>query len=516
MRQTLLLCFTVFWAVALVLCRPVTGQQRPNVIVILADDLGYGDVACYNAESKILTPNLDKLARQGRRFTDAHSPSTVCTPSRYGLLTGRLCFRTGSTGVLTGVDGPLIEPGRMTLAQLFREHGYRTACIGKWHLGMTFFDQAGQPVRPRGGGIEKVKQVDWTKPIEQGPRATGFDYFFGTACCPTTDWLYAYLENERVTSVPTAVVSPTTRHWLEYEHFRTGLKSEDFDFRQVDKVFLEKSIGFIERHVQETQEPFFLYHATQTAHLPALPAPEFVGRTAAGPLGDFIFQFDAIVGEFMNCLDRLGIAENTLLIVTSDNGPEIITPRVRAQFGHDSARPWRGLKRDNWEGGHRVPFIARWTGTIPAASQSDQTICHTDLLATCAAMLKHPLEADMAEDSFNFWPALVTTESEQTTIRRFTLHHTMNNSLAIRSGDWKLLAHKGSGGNDYDSEVLRSLALPERQPEAPFQLYNLASDPGETTNRYFDQSELANSLYQQLRQFRQSGRTRPVHDRADR
>jgi arylsulfatase A len=182
--------------------------SRPNIVVVLADDLGYGDVACYNPESKIATPNLDRLAVEGMRFTDAHSPSTVCTPSRYSLLTGRMCFRTGLRGVFTGVDGPLIEPGRLTIAELLRRQGYATACVGKWHLGMTFYGSDGRPVAPRGGGLDKVRQVDFSRPIRNGPTEAGFDYFFGTACCPTTDWLYAYIENDRVVESPTELVKP--------------------------------------------------------------------------------------------------------------------------------------------------------------------------------------------------------------------------------------------------------------------------------------------------------------------
>lgn len=496
------------------LCAPAPAAEpppakRPNVVFILADDLGYGDVACYNPESKIPTPNLDKLATQGIRFTDAHSASTVCTPSRYSLLTGRMCFRTGLRGVFTGVDGPLIEPGRLTAAGLLRRHGYATACVGKWHVGMTFLRPDGQPVAPRGGGLDKVKQVDFTQPIQNGPVDAGFDYFFGTACCPTTDWIYAYIENDRWVEAPTETVSPKTKDWLEYEHFRTGLKAPGFDFRTVDLVFLEKSIRFLENHARDHPDrPFFLYHATQSAHLPALPAPQFVGKTAAGPLGDFILEFDHVVGELMQTLDRLGLADNTLVIVSSDNGPEIVITRMREQYGHDSARPWRGLKRDNWEGGHRVPFIARWPGKIPPGTVADQTVCLTDFMATCAAILGVSLPADAGEDSRNILPALLGGKSRPPA-REYTLHQTIVNALAIRSGPWKLLDHRGSGGNNYDSPVLRKYRLPDTDPEAPGQLYHLELDPGERQNEYRRQPEIVAKLKAQLEQAKSGGRSRP-------
>jgi len=487
-------------------------KQRPlpNIVIIYADDLGYGDVACYNSQSKVQTPNLNKLAERGIRFTDAHSPSTVCTPSRYSLLTGRMCFRTGLRGVFTGVDGPLIEKGRLTLAQLLQDHGYATACIGKWHVGMTFLKPDGQPVTPRGGGIKKVRQVDFRKPIQDGPVDVGFDYFFGTACCPTTDWLYAYIENNRFVEAPTELTSPKTTHWLEYEHFRTGLKARNFDFRNVELVFLDKSEKFLKNHIrQQPQKPFFLYHSTQAVHLPAMPAPQFVGTTPAGPLGDFIYEFDDIVGRLMKTLETLGVADNTLVIVTSDNGPEIVVTQMQEQFGHDSASPWRGFKRDNWEGGHRVPLIACWPGKIRPGSVTDQTVCQTDLLATFAAIVGAKLPEDAGEDSFNILPAFLG-EQQDRPIRDYTLHQTIRNALSIRHGPWKLLAHKGSGGNRYDDTYLKSFEIADTDPEAPGQLYNLSTDPREQHNLYSQYPEIAAEMKRKLEFFQSSGRSAPL------
>jgi len=484
--------------------------NKPNILFILADDLGYGDMACYNPESKVPTPNLDRLAGQGIRFTDAHSPSTVCTPSRYSLLTGRMCFRTGLRGVFTGVDGPLIEKGRLTIARMLKDSGYATACVGKWHVGMTFFKSDGTPVEPRGGGLKKVRQVDFSRAIKDGPTDVGFDYFFGTVCCPTTDWLYAYIENDRIVEAPTAIVEPQTSNWLEYEHFRSGLKAPGFDFRKVDLAFLDKSVRFLENHVRKNlDKPFFLYHATQTAHLPAMPAGQFVGKSKAGPLGDFIYEFDYVVGELLKTLDRLGVAENTLVMVSSDNGPEIVITKVRRDYNHDSAHPWRGMKRDNWEGGHRVPFIARWPGRIKPGRVTAQTICLTDVMATCAAVVGANLPKDAAEDSFNILPAMLG-EKRRGPAREYTLHQTMKNVLGIRRGPWKLLDHKGSGGNGYSSPLLRPYAIPDTDPDAPGQLYNLDSDPGETKNIYSKHPEIVKNLKTQLEKYKTTGRSAGV------
>ena len=485
-------------------------KSLPNMVVIYADDLGYGDVECYNSQSKVPTPNLNTLAERGIRFTDAHSPSTVCTPSRYSLLTGRMCFRTGLRGVFTGVDGPLIEKSRLTLAQLLRNHGYATACVGKWHVGMTFLKPDGQPVVARGGGIKKVRQVDFTKPIQDGPADVGFDYFFGTACCPTTDWLYAYIENNHFVEAPTESAAPKTKHWLEYEHFRTGLKAQNFDFRNVDLVFLDKSEQFLKNHVRKyPKKPFFFYHSAQAVHLPAMPAPQFVGKSKAGPLGDFIYEFDYIVGRLVKTLDELGVADNTLIIVTSDNGPEIIVTQMREQYGHDSASPWRGLKRDNWEGGHRVPFIACWPGRIRPGRITDQTICQTDLMATFAAIVGAKLPENAGEDSYNILPVLLG-ELQDEPVRNYTLHQTISNALSIRYGPWKLLAHKGSGGNRYDRSPLKPFEMADTDPGAPGQLYNLSMDPREEHNLYNKYPEIVAKMKRQLAHFQSSGRSAPL------
>lgn len=482
----------------------------PNIVVILADDLGYGDVQCYNEISKIPTPNLNRLARQGTRFLDAHSPSTVCTPTRYSLLTGRMAFRTGMRGVFSGVGGPcMIEASRLTLPGMLKQKGYTTACFGKWHVGMTFFDKAGNPINK--SGFEPVKRIDYTRRIPDAPIHRGFDHFFGTVCCPTTDWLYAYVDGDRIPNPPTRVLdrTPLPKHPYSRDN-RPGLIADDFDLEKVDLVFLEKSKAFLRDHVaKHPDQPFFLFHSMQAVHLPSFPADQFKGKSGAGPHGDFILEMDHVVGELMRTLKELDVADDTLIIFTSDNGPETTSViNMRKDHGHDGARPWRGVKRDNWEGGHRVPFIACWPGKIPANQTSSQTICLTDLMATFAEIIGYSLPDDAAEDSFNLLPALLDPDLEKP-IREYTLHQTISLALAIRKGHWKLLNHKGSGGNRYDRGPMKAFAIADTDPAAPGQLYDLSADPGETTNVWSKYPDVVTELTTQLKMFQQSGRSAP-------
>jgi arylsulfatase A-like enzyme len=499
-------------------------STKPNIVVILTDDLGYGDVACYNPVAKVATPHLDQLARQGMRFMDAHAPATVCTPSRYSIMTGRMCFRTGYRGgVFEGVGGPsLIEKDRLTLPQMLRDQGYATACVGKWHIGMTFFTRDGAPVREakvanikpkswRDGGtsLERVKLADFSRPIPDGPVHRGFDYFFGTACCPGTDWLYAFIENDRVPVPPVRQFDDSNlpKHPYAFD-LRRGLIAPGFDHETLDLVFLEKSKAWLQGHVRRTPgKPFFLYHAMHAVHLPSFAAPAFKGKTKAGPHGDFIAEMDYVVGELMTTLQKLGVADNTLVMFTSDNGPEVTSViRMRKGYGHDGARPWRGMKRDDWEGGHRVPFIVRWPGRVAAGGVSEATVCLTDIMATCAAITGVKLPANTAEDSFSFLSAM-TGVADDSPQRNYTIHQTIKLDLAIRRGPWKYLDHRGSGGNNYDSGELKAYALPDTAPDAPGQLYNLETDPGETTNLYSRHPEIVKQLKGLLDASKVAGRT---------
>ena len=470
--------------------------MRPNIIFILADDLGYGDVACYNSDSKVPTPNLDKLASQGLLFTDAHAPATICTPSRYSVMTGRMAFRTGINGVFTGAGGPnMIEESRLTLPGMLREKGYSTACIGKWHIGLTFHDKDGTPICK--GGLENAYRIDFSRPIPDSPIHRGFDSFFGTACCSGTDHLYCYIDGDRVPVPPTGMLDkqPLPDHAYSKDN-RDGLVSPDFDIEDVDRVFLEKSQAFIRTHVQETPDkPFFLYHATNAVHLPSFANKRYQGATNAGPHGDFIFEFDAVVGGLMETLEEQGVADNTLIMVSSDNGPETCSVyHMRHDHNHDGARPWRGVKRDQWEGGHRIPFIARWPGKIAPGTVSDQTVCLCDLMATCADLVGYELPENAGEDSFTLLPVLTGIHDPSVPVRQHTLHQSSKGKLAIRKGVWKYLDHQGSGGNGYEQGPMAEYRHPEKAPDAPGQLYNLNEDPGETTNLYFKHPQIVDEL----------------------
>ena len=396
--------------------------------------------------SRIPTPNLNRLASEGMLFTDAHSPCTVCTPTRYSLMTGQMAFRVPNGGrVFTGAGGPsLIASDRLTLPKMLRERGYSTACVGKWHIGLTFYDHLGKPIHK--DNVESVKSIDYSRRIDGGPLDCGFDQFFGTACCPTTDWLYAYIDGDRIPVPPTELLDKTILPKHPYANDnRRGWHAPDFDLEEVDLKFLERSQQFLRKHVHETPDkPFFLFHATQAVHLPSFPGSNFKGKTQSGPHGDFLFEFDHIVGELMKTLTELGLADNTLVIVTSDNGPEVPTViHMRRDHNHDGAKPWRGVKRDNWEGGHRVPFLVRWPGKVAPGSISSQTISLCDVFATAADLVGFKIPDNAGEDSFSLLPVLQGKDREP--IRPYLLQQAFSGArdLAIRRGRWKYLAHKG-------------------------------------------------------------------------
>jgi len=490
-----------------------TFSASPNILLILADDLGYGDVRCYNAESKVATPHIDKLAADGIMFTDAHSPATVCTPSRYSLMTGQMAFRVPNGGtVFQGVGGPsLIAKARLTLPAMLKQQGYATAAVGKWHVGLTFRDKAGAAIHS--GRLEDVLRIDYSRRIEGGPLDIGFDFFFGTVCCPTTDWLYAFIDGDRIPQPPSGLIDNTKLPKHPYANdCRPGFIAPNFPMEEVDMVFLKKSREFIAQHVRESpQKPFFLFHSTQAVHLPSFAAPQFKGLSQAGPHGDFIHELDHIVGKLMADLERLGIADNTLVIFSSDNGPEVTSVvHMRSDHSHDGAKPWRGVKRDNWEGGHRVPLIVRWPNKVKPGSTSDQLVSLTDVMATLAAITDFDLPHQAAEDSFSFLPVLKGQATAPIRPYLLTQAFAGKRTLAIRRGPWKYLDHRDSGGNNYSKGELKPFALPDTAPKAPAQLYHLDTDPGETTNLFFKHPKIAAELKALLDQSITEGRSAPT------
>lgn len=483
-------------------------------MVVLADDLGYGDVSCYNPESKIETPHVDRLAEEGMRFTDAHTPSAVCTPTRYGLLTGRYCWRTRlKYRVLDGFDPPLIEPDRVTVASLLKAHGYRTGCIGKWHLGLQWTDEDGEPVpavpldrrRPPRPGHD----VDFTRPFTGGPTAVGFDHFFGISASLNMS-PFCFLEDDRVWRLP--VLFQERMRDGNFMAVDEGVRSPDFTVHGVLPRLAGEAVAFIENHAEAAPEkPFFLYTALTAPHLPAVPNSEYRGKSEAGTYGDFVVETDAFLGAVLEVLDRTGLAEETLVLFTSDNGglyhywearetDDVEHYRIRGraahirEFGHQGNAHLRGTKADIWEGGHRVPFVVRWPGRTPAGTVSDQLVELTDLLASCAAIVGAELPSEAGPDSRNILPALLSTEPDEP-VREFAVHHSLWGVFAIRRGPWKLIPHhRGSGG----FTVPRDLD-PAEEGGPPGQLYHLESDPSETRNVYAEHPEVVERLSKLLK-----------------
>jgi len=478
-------------------------NEKPNIVFIMADDMGYGDLGCYGAE-KIPTPHVDRLAAEGVRFTDAHSSSAVCTPSRYSVMTGRYCWRTRMIrGVLGGFGAPLIEPGRTTVASLLSANGYATAAVGKWHLGLDWRTGDGKPVRyaeddpARCGWRHDGFDVDYAAAITGGPTELGFDTFFGIA--GSLDMPpYCFIADDHVAGTPDREKDPYRQQQ------RKGLMTPDWRDEEVDVTFAAKAVEFIEAHVRATPDrPFFLYLPTASPHRPCDIRPDFVrGASTAGDRGDMVVLFDWVVGQVTAALERLGVADNTLIIVTSDNGGRL-TCCDGSDYGHKTNGDLRGQKADIWDGGHREPFVARWPGRIAAGATREELICLGDLLATCAAIVEAELPADAGEDSFSMLGTLLGQPSEAPA-RPQVVHHSVDGMFSIRRGRWKLIDGLGSGGFPQPRRVEGGPGDPPRQQ------YDLGADPAEQHNAWAEQPDLVADLTALLAASLSAGRTRPM------
>ncbi len=466
-------------------------KPLPNIVYILADDLGYGDVSCLNPDSKIRTPNIDRLANDGMIFTDAHSNSAVCTPTRYGVLTGRYAWRTHlREGVLWGFSKPLIDRDRMTVASLLKEQGYQTGMVGKWHLGMEWplLEPITQPewnfLNPR---------FDWTKAIENGPTARGFDSFFGISASLDMP-PYCYINKDRPVGTPTE----TKAFWKK----RFGPATPDFDPEKVLPEFTAKAVEYIADSAKKP-EPFFLYLALNSPHTPIAPSKKFQGKSGISPYADFVMETDWAVGQVLEALDKAGAGENTLVIFTSDNGcsPEANFEEL-AKAGHNPNHIFRGAKADIWEGGHRVPFIARWPARVKAGSVSSDPVCLTDLMATAAGINGVTLPPDAGEDSVSMLPILLGTG--KATSRTGIVHQSIDGALSIREGKWKLEFCPGSGGWSHPKDAeARGNGLPE------LQLYDLDADLGETMNVQAAHPDVVKRLTAGMKKIIADGRSTP-------
>lgn len=446
------------------------GLVKPNIVIVLVDDMGYGDPVCYNPQSKIPTPNIDRLAREGMRFTDAHASGPLCHPSRYGLMTGKYPFRTDITRWPTE---PLIEDGQTTLASMLQGQGYRTAMVGKWHLGF------------RENGYDQV--------LPGGPFDRGFNSFFGMRA--STDIPpYFYIRDNRAVTPPTAHIAANhSEGWAPTQgaFWREGGIAPDLELQMVLPNLTNDACAVIEAHAgkpSDTRQPLMLYLAYTGPHTPWLPAPEFVGKSGAGMYGDFAMMVDTQVGRVLAALEKADMMQDTLLVFTSDNGP-VWRSADKERFGHDPSGGLRGMKGDAWEGGHRMPFIVRWPGRIKAGTVSDQTICFTDLLATFAEICGTKLPAGAGPDSFSFLPVLEGTHPTDQPIRGpIVMQAGSSSAMMIRSGDWKLINQLGSGGFSKPSTIKSAPGDPAGQ------LYNLRDDLAETHNLYLKHPEIVASL----------------------
>jgi len=446
-----------------------TPAAKPNIVYILCDDLGYGDVQCLNPErGKIKTPNLDRLAAQGMIFTEAHSSSAVCTPTRYGILTGRYNWRSRlQRGVLGGYSDPLIDKDRLTVPGFLKQHGYETACIGKWHLGMT------------------ISQKNPNTPVGDGPTTRGFDSYFGISASLDMP-PFAFIENDRFTEAPTA-----KKKWL-----REGAAAPGFEAVDVLPTLTRKAVEFVNRRAT-AEKPFFLYLPLTSPHTPVVPTAEWQGKSGLNAYGDFVMQTDWSVGQVMDALEKAGIAANTLVIFTSDNGcsPAAKVDELEGK-GHYPSEYRRGYKADIWDGGHRIPFIARWPDRIKPGSRSDQLICLTDLMATSAEIVGAKLPDNAGEDSVSILPALLGTATGP--LREAVVHHSIKGNFAIRQGQWKLELCKDSGGWSKGGVT-----------GAPGQLYDMSKDVGERSNEYNQRPEVVARLTKLLEKYVTEGRSTP-------
>ena len=458
---------------------------RPNIVFILADDMGWGDPRCFNPESKIATPHIDHLAAQGMRFTDAHAAGAVCVPSRYALLTGRYPFR--NTGIRNPVKGPLIEPERPTIATVLRGAGYATAMIGKWHLG-----------------FEGGDQFDYSQPLRGGPVDHGFDSFFGQHASLDIPPYFFIANNRCVEPASETIAASSSPDWspVQGAFWREGRIAPSFQHVEALPIYTRKAVDYIGSRAHGIDgKPFLLYLAFTAPHTPWLPTETFRGKSLGGLYGDFVTQVDDAVGQVLAALDRAKLTENTIVFFTSDNGP-VWYPADVEKFGHSAAGPWRGMKGDAYEGGHRMPFIARWPGQVPAGSTTKEAICFSDMMATFAHLAGATPPANAGEDSFDLTPLLLG-EKRSAPMRDSLVSESSAGVLAIRQGPWKLIPQLGSGGFTKPAKIKPAPGGPAGQ------LYNLADDPGEQRNLYAEHPEMVQRLTALLEKTQKEERSAP-------
>ena len=473
----------------------LASAAKPNIVYILADDMGSGDVMAYNKDCKFPTPNIDRLAAEGMQFMDAHSNSSVCTPTRYGILTGRYAWRTFlKTGVEHGHDMHMINPERETVASLLKKQGYATACVGKWHLGMDWTSTDGKEIAQT-----KPQNVDFSAPMKNCPLDVGFDYYFGIAASLNMD-PHAYIDGRHIQGTLEFLKDKEAVAARGLVGAKPGWAAKEFVQSQVLPDFTKKTCAWIR---ENKDQPFFVYMPLNSPHSPIVPSSAFEGKSGITPHGDFCMETDWAVGEVLKTLDELGVADNTIVIFTADNGtsPGSKFDKAQAQ-GHYSSWIYRGLKGTTWEGGHRVPFLVRWPNGVKAGTVSDQLVCTTDLMATVADVIGEKLADNVGEDSVSFLPALKGEEIPNIGTRG-VVHHSDSGVFAIRRGKWKLLFDNKGGSrrtNPKDKPVINS---------ADLLLFDMENDVGETTNVSAEYPEVVESLKKLLAEYVNNGRSTP-------
>ncbi len=498
-KPVLSLLFPAACAISLLSANPES-SKLPNIVILYADDLGYGDLGCYNPKSKIPTPHLDRLAGEGMRFTDAHSSSGICTPSRYAMLTGRHHWRDFH-GIDTGFDPSFFKQDQLTLQEMFRKKGYTTACVGKWHLGWDW-DSIRIPGTP-----PKSKQYDhfdWTKPFRGGPIDHGFDYYFGDNVINFPP--YCWIENDRVLQAPDITFTKTPQATKEGNwECREGPGRSDWDFYQILPTLTKKGVEYIHSRKGKT-EPFFLYFPLPSPHAPIVPNDAFDGKSQAGAYGDFVVETDDSCGQILQALRDAGFEDNTIVFFSADNGPEGYAYVRDEKFDHWSAAPLRGLKRDIYEGGHRVPTILKWPGMTKPDSVFSSLFSQTDLMATFASFLNFTLPDKSAEDSYDFLPHW---KGESPSSPRTTMvHNTFKDEYAIRHQDWVLINAK-SGANRQPSAAWREK---HRVPEYDGQdvgLYQIRDDISQRNNLASTHPEKVKELQDLLKKIQDQGHSAP-------
>lgn len=503
MKKVSALVFSIFLALPGVSAE--TGNS-PNILILYADDLGFGDLTCYNADSKIPTPSLDKLAAEGMRFTDGHSSSGICTPSRFALLTGQHHWREFH-GIVNAFGGSVFKDSHLTLPEMLQSKGYKTAAIGKWHLGWDWAAIRKPDAKPIGEGRKKSwgpEAFYWDKAIPDGPLAHGFDHYFGDTVINFPP--YCWIEDEKVVKAPDTLMDTSVWKPIKEGNWecRPGPMASDWDPYQNIPETTKRGVEYIKEQAK-SDEPFFLYFAFPSPHAPIIPNDKFDGKTQAGPYGDFVYETDDSCGQLLRALEESGQADNTVVIFSADNGPEHYAYARDEKFEHWSSHPLRGLKRDIYEGGHRVPFLIKWPGVTEAGTVSEALVSQIDIMATLASALEVELPDSAGVDSFDLTPIL---KGESDSVRTTHIHNTFENKYAIRDGDWLLVDTKTGYTSRRSDEWEKKYKYPADN-EDPTELYNLATDLEQRTNLSKTHPEKVEELQELLTKIREQGYSAP-------